>query len=553
MLALPSGLPSVHPRALAQTMEAARRLYLQRRQEAKRKEIRYTHYQDNPVGFIRDILGVEVIPSDIMSVCNSVRDNPVTIARSGNGTGKTHIAAHLAIWFWACFPGAQVFTTAPPPESNLKNLLWGKIGEIIENSPAVFSGCRTSMFKMRIARSSAEFVSGVLIPNSGTSEQRIARFSGKHAPHLMFIVDEGDAVPQEVYTGIESCMSGGYTRLLILFNPRSKIGPVWRKERDRQANVVELTAFSHPNVIEGQEIVPGAVDRETTVRRINEWSRPLAVGEDPDAQCFDVPTFLAGCTAKSQDGQRQYPPLLPGTRKITDQALNYMVLARYPAQGSQQLISEEDIAKARSRWDAYVAVHGEKPPVGVKGVMAQDVSEFGDDSNANCRRYGGYVSRFQTWSGVDTEVTSDRAARIYLEGDIENVFVDGTGVGAGVAPSMIRKVRKANPKAPVRKIESVKVASASTYATELGEFGVLRDQLWWSVREWLRTDPGAMLPPDEELLEELLVATYEVVGKNIKIMDKPTMRKMLGRSPDRADSLCLTFTPAGRSFKLVLV
>jgi hypothetical protein len=78
----------------------------------------------------------------------------------------------------------------------------------------------------------------------------------------------------------------------------------------------------------------------------------------------------------------------------------------------------------------------------------------------------------------------------------------------------------------------------------MGEFKILRDQLWWSCREWLRADPTSMLPPDEMLVEELLCPTYEIKAGKIRIMDKDTMRELLKRSPDRADALCLTFGPA---------
>jgi hypothetical protein len=54
-------------------------------------------------------------------------------------------------------------------------------------------------------------------------------------------------------------------------------------------------------------------------------------------------------------------------------------------------------------------------------------------------------------------------------------------------------------------------------------------------------DPGAMLPPDEMLIEELTVPTYEVLNGKIRVMKKVTMRELLRRSPDRADALCLTF------------
>ena len=64
-------------------------------------------------------------------------------------------------------------------------------------------------------------------------------------------------------------------RLLVMFNPRAEQGAPYRMIRDKVANVVELSAFEHPNVLTGENIIPGAVDRQTTVRRINQWTRPL--------------------------------------------------------------------------------------------------------------------------------------------------------------------------------------------------------------------------------------------------------------------------------------
>lgn len=459
----------------------------------------------------------------------SVRDNPVTIAKSANATGKTHAAARIAVWFYKAFSEVQVYTAAAPPESNLKKLLWGEIGSVTENHQKVFK--TDNLKSLHVERSAQSFITGVTIPMSGTAAQREAKFSGKHSPHLLFIVDEGDAVPDEVYRGIESCMSGGHARLLVMFNPRAEAGEVYRMERDGRANVVHLSALNHCNVITGKDNIPGAVNRETTIRRVNEWCRPLATGEQVDSECFELPSFLEDLTAKSQSGQ-EYPPLKPGWYKIMDPAFSYMVLGRYPAQGSTQLISIDWISKARARWDSYVSKHGEVPPSHTSAIMGLDVGEFGTDANVSCFRYGGYVERLVAWSGVDTVKTGDKATAEYMGRDVVRVNVDATGIGAGVAPHMQRGGCSAHP---------VKVASSPTEATELGEFKILRDQLWWAVREWLRTDTGAMLPPDELLIEELQTPTYEVVNGKVRVMKKATMRELLKRSPDRADALCLTF------------
>ncbi len=491
----------------------------------------FTKYQKDPAAFGREILG-EVYTDDVIAVMESVRDYPVTIARSANATGKTHGAARIALWFYKAFPGAQVYTTAAPPEANLRRLLWGEIGSIARKHPTLFRDDRIT--SLNITKGPQEFITGVTIPMAGTPEQREAKFSGKHAPYILFIVDEGDAVPFEVYKGIESCMSGGMARLLIMFNPRGAAGPVYQKERDRQAHIVELSAFRHPNVVSGEDVIPGAVTREKTVRRINEWTRPLAPGEVPDAECYEVPEILIGTTATAEDGH-EYAPLPPGYRKISNPAFSYMVLGQYPPQSETQLISRSWIDQAVSRWMAFVAMHGERPPA-VDPILGLDVAEFGKDKNVACLRYGNFVPRIRAvWQGVDPDASAIRAAQYYSEMDARVCYVDATGVGAGVAPRMSRLGCTAY---------GVKVASSPTYNTELGEFGMMRDQLWWTVREWLRADPGAMLPPEEALIEELAIPTYAVVGSKIRVTQKDVMRELLGRSPDYADALCLTFAPA---------
>lgn len=492
----------------------------------------FSRYQADPVGFGQDIIG-ETFTDDVKAMLDSVRDNPVTVAMSANATGKTHGAARVAAWFYLAYPGSQVYTAAAPPEANLRRLLWGEIHGVVEHHPDVFKG--HDVTTMGIARGAQSFVSGVTIPVSGSEAVREAKFSGKHAPHILFIVDEGDAVPDEVYRGIESCMSGGHARLLIMFNPRHEAGSVYRMVRDHKASVVHLSAFSHPNVFTGKDDIPGAVTRAVTVRRINEWCRPLSSNELPSGDCFELPEFLIGETAVSQNGS-QYPPLKAGWYKIIEPSFSYMVLGKYPAQASTQLISREWIDKARTRWDLYVTEHGENPPAHTQGIMGLDVSEFGSDANVACCRYGGYVEMPIVWSGVDVITTADRAADEFKVRRLLRCNVDATGVGAGVAPQMQRCGCTANP---------VKVAEKATERTEMGEFTILRDQLWWSVREWLRTDGGAMLPPDEMLIEELLTPTYDVPKGKIQIMKKDLMRELLKRSPDRGDSLALSFAPGG--------
>jgi phage terminase large subunit len=498
-------------------------------------------YQARPVGFIQERLGC-TLTGPQKRVCEAVRDYTVTVVQSANAVGKTHAASGVALWFLRAFPQSKVIATAAPPLENLERLLWGEVEARLTHTDA-FDDARVGYLNVELG---AEWwMAGRAIPSSGTSAQREAKFSGLHAPHLLFIVDEGDAVPDEVYRGIEACMSGGHVRLLVLFNPRAAAGPVYRMIQSGQAHVVKLDAFSHPNVVTGRDIVPGAVTRETTALRISEWSRAQADGEkaDPqDTEWFSVPDFLGGATATRKDGT-EIPPLVGGQwRKITNPALAYMVLARFPGQAENQLISRAWVEAAQQRWLTWRMTHGERPPEGVRPLMGLDVAEFGVDRNVECRRYGGWVAPFIVWNGVDVLVTSDRAAEDAREIDALRALIDATGIGAGVVPGMSRWWAS-HPSAYQGVALPVHVGGAPTASTDEGVFGTLRDQLWWRCREWLRADPGAMLPPDEGLLEELCAPTYQVRDGKIRVTSKEDLRKLLLRSPDLADALCLTFTP----------
>lgn len=491
-------------------------------------EIDFSQYRDDPIRFGEEVFG-ETYTDDVKKLMLSVRDNRDTLAKSANATGKSHSAARIALWFFLCFPESQVYTAAAPPEDNLRKVLWSEIGSIVEKHPHVFKGLKVN--DLHIARSAKSFLTGVTIPTQGTEAQREGRFSGKHAPFIMFIFDEADAIPTECYRGAESCMSGGFARMLAMFNPRHESGILYQKEKKKVINVVQLNAFRHPNVYTGNDIYPGAVTRDKTIQRINEWTEQLQPGERVDAECYEVPDFLVGETTLNPAGE-YYPVIPAGWRRITEPAFSYMVLGEYPAVAEGQLISRAWVNNARSRWDSYVSQHGRTPPRGIRPVLGLDVAEMGVDSNVLCFRYGGYVAPLEQWSEIDLNRTAEIAGDHAVNRNAQFIAVDGTGVGAGIASRIESDWH----------IESysVKMNSKPSYAVEEGEFALMRDQLWWMTREWLRHDRNAMLPPDEKLLEELTTPTYSIASGKIKIMKKDDMKELLHRSPDRAEALILT-------------
>jgi hypothetical protein len=67
---------------------------LNNRFSASESQDRFSRYQDDPVAFGVEVLG-EAYTDDVKAMMESVRDYPITIAKSANATGKTHGAARV--------------------------------------------------------------------------------------------------------------------------------------------------------------------------------------------------------------------------------------------------------------------------------------------------------------------------------------------------------------------------------------------------------------------------------------------------------------------------
>ena len=170
-------------------------------------------------------------------------------------------------------------------------------------------------------------------------------------------------------------------------------------------------------------------------------------------------------------------------------------------------------------------------------IWGLDVARYGDDRSALAKRQGEKLLEVRTWQGADLMET---AGRVYNEYQVctfktrpAAIYVDSIGLGSGV----LDRLRELG--LPVR---GVNVSEAPA----VGErYLRLRDELWFRVREWLEARSCA-LPKDEELAAELGTPRFKILSTGkLKVDSKDEMKKRGGKSPDRADAVCLTFAAPG--------
>lgn len=196
----------------------------------------------------------------------------------------------------------------------------------------------------------------------------------------------------------------------------------------------------------------------------------------------------------------------------------------FPRAGLNQLIGE-DIVEACLR---YKAEGYEAMPV----IIGVDVARFGDDQSVIIRRQGRKVFPPAKFRGLDTVALAGKVIEAIREFDPDAVFIDGVGVGGGV----VDQIRARNFDLSVFDVNAgARAGDEKTYARKDAE-------MWGGMKEFLKG--GAELPDDAELREELTARQYgytPLLAMQLEKKDDLKKPDRLGRSPDTADALAMTF------------
>lgn len=160
-----------------------------------------------------------------------------------------------------------------------------------------------------------------------------------------------------------------------------------------------------------------------------------------------------------------------------------------------------------------------------------DVARFGDDKSVLTKRRGRVCMPLQEWQGIDTMALANEVWAQAKAEKPDQIAVDVIGVGAGVCDRLTELARGTA-------IQVVAVNSA--VRVEDGVNYNVRAKIWDEGRGWLKDGP-VCLPNDQELKSQLCSLKY-LFRNGLRLMEAKDDAKKRGiRSPDKADSLMLTF------------
>ena len=199
-----------------------------------------------------------------------------------------------------------------------------------------------------------------------------------------------------------------------------------------------------------------------------------------------------------------------------------------------QVIPTEWVKAAQARWKPR-ETKGEMTAIGL------DPARGGIDKTSAAPRYGQWFDQLVTAPGSVTKDGPTTAGFIVpLVRNGACVCIDSIGIGSS-ALDFINGLGL--------NVYAVNGSESSAVSTKAGNlrFRNRRAEMYWLLREALdptNPDPIA-LPPDTELLADLTAVRYKIVtmGKvaAIQMRSKDEIREALGRSPDKGDSVAMTF------------
>lgn len=197
------------------------------------------------------------------------------------------------------------------------------------------------------------------------------------------------------------------------------------------------------------------------------------------------------------------------------------ILGLFPPAGFRSLLGIEDVEAAMNRhYSPSDYEHAAR-------ILGVDVAREGDDKSVIFPRQG--IAAFPpiVMRKVMTIEGAGAVARKITDWDTDAEFIDNTGGFGGGWIDQLQSLGHG----PIG-IHFAGKASDSRYFNK-------RSEMIFLMAEWIKK--GGAIPRIPELIAELTTPQYSFRGDKLIVEPKEEVKKRLGRSPDLADALALTF------------
>ena len=462
-------------------------------------------YQENPLGFINDILGVEHLTDEQKAIVISVWENKYTGVKAAHNVGKTFIEACVVLSYIMLYANSIVITTAPTARQ-VRDLLWAEINNLYAGIKNPFAG---EIKLMGLSVGPKWFASGIAT-EAGKEEQSAVKFQGYHSGRILVVLDEAVGIHPSIWEAVDGIASSENSKVLAVGNP-STINCTFKKHLDRRDwCTFNINALNHPNVKNKKEIIPGAVSYGWVEDKIKLWCK-----ESPKPSPYNE--------------AKEHIFKFRGKYYKPNSLFLWKVLGEFPDESADGLFPLYKVQQAAERRiEISTADTASLPNI---CHLSVDVARFGSDYSVFALNKNNYFSLFPFYH-LDTAKLTGEAINLIKMHKPSKVSVDCDGIGAGVFDSLNEAKNEGRIDTELYEIHS---GANPLQLGQTEEYLNLRAQMYWLFRNDI---DFISLESNEELEEGLSSIKYYYNSKGkIQIESKDEIKKRLGRSPDMEDAL----------------
>ena len=209
-------------------------------------------------------------------IIRSTFQNRRTAVKSGHSLSKDWSAGIIGVEWLLKYPfNSKVICTAPKM-LQVKEIMMAEMKKqfsaLQEHTPWPIAG--DPIKSMKIDLGPEWYAIGMTTKESGGGEGgSIGKFQGFKSPNILIIISEAQSVEDNIFDQIEGMTTSGNAHILEIGNPISPSGRFWEHCTQPRFgyNVMTLSCFDSPNVVEKKEIIPGMVTIDWVEERRKEW------------------------------------------------------------------------------------------------------------------------------------------------------------------------------------------------------------------------------------------------------------------------------------------
>src|SRR6266568_53033 len=231
--------------------------------EAEKDPNRFIVYEDNPNGFCKEVLGVQLW-SKQLDILKATLEHRRVVVRSGHSVGKTFATACLVL-FWLYARRGRVVTTAHTWE-HVEGVLWKEINNLWSHALVKLPclGDKPNLTDLHIDEGLWEAV--------GLNTNKPSAFQGRHHPRLLALMDEAPGVDERIHLEVSTLATGEENRIVMIGNPTETSGTFYEAfKHPEEWHCIRISCFDHPNIVTGIERIKGAVTQGWIDSRRRAW------------------------------------------------------------------------------------------------------------------------------------------------------------------------------------------------------------------------------------------------------------------------------------------